>query len=274
MPVTESEARKWSPRVSRKVRRSASASVLRSTSQKSRRVCRCCNASARASISWPGCGGTDPVTTRGGERPTANAPFDRQSVAFPCGQSYNSDMGDLISPVKFTYEHYCLWPEGDRRELIEGNFFVTPAPTEKHQRLCGNLYFYFRLFLEQHPVGRVYIAPFDVILDEFSTVQPDLCFIENERLGKLKTEGLRGTPDLAIEVLSPGTRGRDEKLKKELYFKHGLRELWLVDPEDDSVSVYERRSDGLNLWRRFPKGTVVKSCLLEHLTMAVDDVVA
>jgi Uma2 family endonuclease len=181
-------------------------------------------------------------------------------------------MEETVPQVKFTYEHYCLLPEGDRRELIEGEFYVTPAPSEKHQRVCGNIYFHFRLFLRAHSVGSVYIAPFDVILSEFSTVQPDICFIQQKRLNKLKSEGLRGAPDMAIEVFSPSTRDRDEKLKKELYFKHGVRELWLVDPEDDSVYLFKREHNALELWRHFPAGSVLESALLPDLHMRLDDI--
>jgi Uma2 family endonuclease len=178
------------------------------------------------------------------------------------------------TPVKFTYEHYCLLPEEDHRELIEGDFYVRPAPSEEHQRICGNLYFHLRLFLRKNELGRVYIAPFDVILDEFSTVQPDLSFITQPRLSKIKREGLQGAPDLAVEVLSPKTRGRDEKLKRTLYFKHGVRELWLADPEDQSVSVFTRQESGLELWRLFPADTALESPLLVGFTVPLKEVFA
>ncbi len=179
-------------------------------------------------------------------------------------------MSKSTAGVRFTYDHYCQLPEGDRRELIEGEFYVTPAPTEKHQRTCGNIHFEFRLFLEKCPVGRIYIAPFDVILDRFSTVQPDLTFISSARLGILRSEGLRGAPDLAVEVLSPSTRSRDEELKRLLYFKHGVRELWLVDPNEEIVSVYVRQDEGLELWRIFRRGDELVSPFLPELRIQVE----
>ncbi len=179
-------------------------------------------------------------------------------------------MSETTARVRFTYDHYCQLPEGDRRELIDGEFYVTPAPTEKHQRICGNLYFELRLFLEKCPAGRAYTAPFDVILDRYSTVQPDLTFISTRRLGVLKSEGLRGAPDIAIEVLSPSTRSRDEELKRALYFKHGTRELWLVDPQEELVSVYSRQKEGLELWRTFCRGDELASPFLPELRISVD----
>ncbi len=170
---------------------------------------------------------------------------------------------------RFTYEHYCQLPEGDRRELIEGEFYVTPAPNEKHQRCCGNLHYELRCFLDVCPVGRVYIAPFDVILDTHSTVQPDLLFVLTKRLGTIKLEGLRGAPDVAIEVLSPSTRFRDEQLKRELYFKYGSREHWLVDPDAETVSAYTRQPDGLEVWPIFREGDLVSCPLLPDLSIPV-----
>lgn len=146
-------------------------------------------------------------------------------------------MFSLAPHEKATYEHYCLVPEGDRRELIEGELLVTPAPSEKHQRYSGNIEFEFRKYLEESPAGALYHAPFDVILDNHNVVQPDIVFILAEHRDRIVPEGLRGAPDLVIELLSPSTSSRDLVYKRHIYHRFKVPEYWIVDPEKDTLTV-------------------------------------
>ena len=98
-------------------------------------------------------------------------------------------------------------------------------------------------WLREHPVGKVYAAPLDVILSDADVVEPDLLFVSNERrevLGKW----IHGAPDLVIEILSPGTRRTDEITKRHLYDRVGVREYWIVDGEIEAVKIYRRQDDG------------------------------
>lgn len=149
-------------------------------------------------------------------------------------------MFGLAQHEKYTYEHYLLLPEGDRRELIEGELLTTPAPKEEHQRASRNLVSDLDRYLESYPLGVMYFAPFDVILDEHNVVQPDILIILAEHLDRVHEEGLRGAPDLAIEILSPKTASRDRVYKRIQYFRFGVREYWIVDPMDKTVEVYLR----------------------------------
>lgn len=149
-------------------------------------------------------------------------------------------MFGLARHEMFTYEHYLLLPEGDRRELIEGEFLVTPAPSEKHQRVLANVGFALHGYLENEELGRAYIAPFDVILDEVNVVQPDVVVVLNEHLGRIHDEGLRGAPDLAVEILSPNHPARDRVYKRHQYFRFGVREYWIVDPTEQTVEILTR----------------------------------
>jgi Uma2 family endonuclease len=98
--------------------------------------------------------------------------------------------------------------------------------------------------LRAHPVGRIFAAPFDVILSEFDVVEPDLIYLSNRRLAEIETSPwVRGAPDLVVEIGSPGTRKRDATTKRRLYERFGVSEYWLVDPDLDTVQVY-RLADG------------------------------
>ena len=164
-----------------------------------------------------------------------------------CGR-YNERMSgsDDVRPagsgVKLTYDDYVLFPEdGKRHELIDGEHYVTPTPNRKHQTISGNLFGLIWSYLQQHRIGRVFSAPFDVILSHFDVVEPDLLYLSRERMAQIETSPwVRGAPDLVVEVGSKSTRKRDETIKRRLYERFGVSEYWVVDPELDSIKVYRR----------------------------------
>jgi Uma2 family endonuclease len=137
-----------------------------------------------------------------------------------------------------------LFPDdGKRHELIDGEHYVTPCPNTKHQAVSGNLHFLIRAWLETHPLGRLFYAPFDIVFTQFDVVEPDLLFMSNVRAESILTaKHVIGAPELVIEIGSPGTRKRDETIKRRLYERSGVSEYWIVDPELDVVRVY--RSEG------------------------------
>jgi len=148
--------------------------------------------------------------------------------------------------VKLTYDDFVLFPDdGKRHELIDGEHYVTPSPNRKHQKISGNLFLLIGAWLEQHPIGQIYFAPFDVIFSMFDVVEPDLLYMSNERAARVLTDAnVKGAPELVVEIGSEGTRGRDETIKRRLYERAGVSEYWVVDPEIDVVRVYRRGTDG------------------------------
>jgi len=142
--------------------------------------------------------------------------------------------------IVLTYEDYCALPDdGKRYEIMEGELYVTPSPSRRHQEFAGNLLVVLKPFVEAHRLGVVYIAPFDVILEETSVVVPDLLFVGRERVGIVTDRGVRGAPDLIVEILSPGTARRDRVEKAKLYARHGVGHYWLADPDARILEVYE-----------------------------------
>jgi Uma2 family endonuclease len=153
---------------------------------------------------------------------------------------------DRVKPatpgVKLTYEDFVLFPDdGKRHELIDGEHYVTPSPNTRHQAVSGNLHLLIASWLESHPIGRIFYAPFDVIFSDFDVVEPDLLYFSNERASEvLKTQHVRGAPELVVEIASPGTRKRDETIKRRLYERGAVSEYWVVDPETEVVRIYRR----------------------------------
>jgi len=148
--------------------------------------------------------------------------------------------------VRLTYDDFVLFPDdGKRHELIDGEHYVTPSPNRKHQKVLGNLHLLIGKWLEQQPIGQIYCAPFDVVFSKFDVVEPDLLYMSNERAAVVLTEAnVQGAPELVIEIGSPGTRQRDETIKRRLYERSGVSEYWVVDPEIDVVRVYRRAAQG------------------------------
>jgi Uma2 family endonuclease len=154
--------------------------------------------------------------------------------------------GDRMKPaspgLKLTYDDFLLFPDdGKRHELIDGEHYVTPSPNLPHQAILGNLHLVIASWLESHPVGRVFLSPLDVIFTRFDVVEPDLLYCSNERASQILTrQNVQGVPELVVEIASPGTRKRDETIKRRLYEREGVSEYWIVDPETDVVRVYRR----------------------------------
>ncbi len=182
--------------------------------------------------------------------------------------------GDARS-VKLTYEDFLLFPDdGKRHELIDGEHYVTPSPNTAHQVIVGNLHWIIRNYSSQHPVGRVFLAPFDVVFSNFDIVEPDLLYIAEERLKVLTTKNVRGAPDLVIEVLSKGTRKTDEVTKRRLYERFHVREYWSVDPEIETVKIYRRTESGFDRVGEYFKenGDAFSPPLLSGLSVSLEAV--
>ena len=144
------------------------------------------------------------------------------------------------SGLKLTYDDFLLFPDdGKRHELIDGEHYVTPSPNVKHQAISLNLAGLLWSYLQSNPVGRVFTAPLDVVFSRFDVVEPDLLFLVSERAKAVLTKAnVQGSPDLVVEIGSPGTRRRDETLKQRLYERSGVSEYWVIDPELDLIKVY------------------------------------
>lgn len=146
--------------------------------------------------------------------------------------------------VSYTYADYLQWKFEERLELFRGRIYKLSAPNTKHQVIAGNLLVLMKTFLKKQK-RQVFIAPFDVRLpiknrkkdNEVTTVvQPDICIVCDE--SKIDTRGCCGAPDLVVEILSPGNSHKEVKLKFELYEEAGVKEYWIVYPEEESLAVF------------------------------------
>lgn len=145
-----------------------------------------------------------------------------------------------LQKIVLTYEDYLHLPDdGKRYEILEGELYVSPAPKTKHQTVLGNLFVILHQFVRRYKLGRVFLAPTDVVLSRTNVVQPDLLFLSNDRLRLLTEQNVQGAPDLIVEILSEFTEEQDRVLKMQIYARHGVKEYWLIDPERERLEPYE-----------------------------------
>lgn len=172
--------------------------------------------------------------------------------------------------TRFTYEDYCRMPAGLRYELVEGDLRMVPSPSVSHQTVSKRFQRLLMEWIEDQGLGEVYNAPIDVVLDQHNVVQPDLLYISRERSGIITKANIQGAPDLVVEILSPSTTEWDRVTKRRAYERYGVRELWVVDPEGQSIEVAARKETRLETLQVYPRGTTMVSPILPGFALDVD----
>lgn len=138
---------------------------------------------------------------------------------------------------KLDYSDYArIPPDGKRYELLEGDLYVTPAPSPLHQRISKRLQRRLEAYFEARGLGEVFHAPLDLILTPYDVVQPDLVVVADPT--QVSERGIEGPPTLVVEILSPSTRDHDRTVKARRYAALGIRHYWLVDPEASRLECY------------------------------------
>jgi Uma2 family endonuclease len=150
-------------------------------------------------------------------------------------------------------------------QVIEGNLVRSPSPTPRHQDIALKIASLIGNHLEKKPIGRVFIAPLDVFLDDFNIYQPDVIFIANPRLDIITDKGIEGAPDSVVEILSPSTARFDKGAKRKRFDQSGVKEFWLVDPETRAISVYLPGKEPENPMATHGEKSVFESSLLPGL---------
>ena len=157
-----------------------------------------------------------------------------------------TDTLNLDFNKRYNYADYLTWMDDVRRELYDGFIkLMTPAPSRRHQELSVNLTLQIGNFL-MHKICKLYHAPSDVRFPKdkksqddkqvHTVLQPDIFVVCD--MSKLDARGCLGAPDMIIEIISPKNSQRDTRDKFEIYQEHGVREYWIVSPNDETVTVF------------------------------------
>lgn len=150
-------------------------------------------------------------------------------------------MQTTISPLeqkkRYTYADYCAMNDDKRYEVMEGSLMMVPAPNTGHQRISLEIGCLFVKFVKENDLGSIFYAPTDVVLSNDVVVQPDILFISKERLGIIGEQAIMGAPDLVVEIISPSSSFNDSVRKREIYQRFGVKEYWLVFPEEKAIEI-------------------------------------
>lgn len=177
-----------------------------------------------------------------------------------------------VKEKPWTYEEYLKLEDERRYEIIEGELLEMPAPTLKHQKIVGRLFKVFSEVVESKDAGDVYLSPVDVVLSRHNLVQPDLVMVLKENYSILQDKGISGVPDLVLEVVSPSTFKKDTEDKRRLYAMYGVKEYWLVFPEEKVVEVLFLKDGEYEVFSHaFEEGKVC-SKLIKELCVDLEEI--
>lgn len=174
--------------------------------------------------------------------------------------------------IRFKAEDIWDVPDDQYRyEVIDGELFMTPAPSWGHQRHLHKLDFRLTEWVYPHGLGEVVQGPVGVMLDEETGIQPDLIYVSRERMGIISDRGVEGPPDLVVEVLSPSTEARDRGIKMRRYAAAGVPHYWLLNLKARSLEPYRLGERGYESLGTFGPGSVFRPELFPGLEIAIDD---
>ncbi|CAN5646868.1 hypothetical protein BH24ACI2_BH24ACI2_14570 [soil metagenome] len=179
-----------------------------------------------------------------------------------------------IAPLLTIYDLEATPDDGKIYELFEGELSVAKAPSLKHQELIGRFVTILYNYLDQNPIGQVWVTP-GVIFDEYNSAIPDLVYVAKERIPQIASGiYIVGAPDLTIEIMSPGSENvrRDTLVKRQTYGRFGVKEYWIVEPVVEVIEVSRLQENVLTSVGTFRKTDEIRSPLLPDLKFMVKDI--
>ncbi len=180
--------------------------------------------------------------------------------------------------VEYTYADYMKFEFEEMVELIRGKIFrMSPAPKASHQSVSVSLSSMIWTYLKGKTC-QIYAAPFDVILPvsnkkrekATTVVQPDICVICNPEI--VEEAGCFGVPDWIIEILSPHTSKKDLQLKYDVYEEAGVKEYWIVMPQEKLIEVFILENSKYKRVKTYAQDDEVPSHTLPELSLKLEDV--
>jgi len=178
----------------------------------------------------------------------------------------------VIEKKKYTYEDYVKTSDDKRYELIDGELLMTPSPFTRHQRISRKIEFILEKFITENNLGEIFYAPCDVYLDNENVVQPDILFISKDRMNIIGEKNIQGAPDLTIEIVSENSAYRDMVLKKKLYARSGVKEYWIIIPEEKEIEVYILAENAYKLYATYGNESTLESPLLKDLRIGLKEI--
>ena len=181
---------------------------------------------------------------------------------------------DIAPPPNkvMTYEEFLQWVDEDTwAEWVDGKVEIMSPASLRHQHIVDFLAAIIRHFIEEHQLGDVITAPFQMkTAPDLPGREPDILFIARENMHRLKDTHLDGPADLVVEVVSPESRSKDRGTKFYEYEQGGVREYWLIDPLRKQAEFYQLGADGV--YHIVPVGEdgIYRSMVLQGFWLRID----
>jgi len=192
-----------------------------------------------------------------------------------------TDAAEPAWPVALLFPAQGHWTEADylalnTNHLVEfsaGVVEVPEMPTNRHQAIVAWLFSHLLSFVSARQLGTVRFAPLPVRLWPGKFREPDVVFMRAEHADRIG-EPYWGVPDVVMEVVSPGTRRVDAVIKVKEYAEAGISEYWLVDPEDETITVLTLSGSTYAERVTLKAGDRARSQVLPGFEVVVDEVLA
>ena len=140
-----------------------------------------------------------------------------------------------LHKLRTAAEVFNILPEGILCQVIENVLYMSPAPQYDHQRLVMIISAKIHEFVSKKKLGECTPAPVDVYLDENNIYQPDIVYIDKANLSIIKSGKVKGTPDIVIEIMSPGNENYDKVKKRKVYEACGVKEYFIIHQRSKEV---------------------------------------
>jgi Uma2 family endonuclease len=148
-----------------------------------------------------------------------------------------------VGTIKMTARQFLQLgedPPGVRLELVDGEIIVSPSPIPRHSFTIVALGAILKVHVDAFDLGEL-LMDVDTIFGEHDVRRPDLLFFRKSRRHLITDEAIEGAPDLAVEVLSPGSERTDRRDKFKQYAAGGVKHYWIVDPKQQTIEAYVLR---------------------------------
>lgn len=146
---------------------------------------------------------------------------------------------------QWTAEDWENLPDDGRRyEIINGELFMSTAPSNFHQWIIFMLAELLGTPIKRQGIGYAFFAPIGVFMPDCEPVQPDFIIVLMKNKHIIRDRRIQGVPDLLVEVISPGSRDYDEGVKKAAYEKAGVPEYAVIDPQTRQLRLYRLDKSG------------------------------
>jgi Uma2 family endonuclease len=178
-----------------------------------------------------------------------------------------------ITPIPIvtgiSFEEYLVKYDGQHAEWIGGEVITYMSASDRHQDLARFFTVILSTFVEEHDLGIIRTGPMSMRLSERGR-EPDIFFVANKHLSRLKPTYLDGAADLIIEIISPESRGRDRGDKFYEYEAAGVKEYWLIDYERKQAEFYVLGKDGIYQLSQANENKIYRSKALKNLELNVN----